>query len=362
MVITKGYTLDVLNAPFVLEDIELCEPGPEEVLVEIKAVGICHTDASARNGVIPFPMPGVLGHEGAGIVVKTGSSVEDFSRGDRVAMSYGYCGKCLPCIKGKPYACEQMVPINFGGASWDGAKKIFRKGKALSSFFAQSSFAHHALVHKNSLVRIPEVFPLKMAGPLGCGIQTGAGIVLNSLKPEVGESIAVFGCGAVGMSAVMAARIAGCLNIIAVGGNPQSLKLASELGATHTINRKETEDIPEAIREITGNGADYSVDTSGNEDMVMAALRSLHYTGKLVTAGPVSITLNTGADLGAKSIIGVTEGNSSPKVFVPQLIAYYLQGRFPVDRIMKYYDFNDLETAFEDSVKGRAIKVVLVRE
>lgn len=361
MIMTKGYTLDALNASFVLEDIELCEPGPNEVLVEIKAVGICHTDASARNGLIPFSFPGVLGHEGAGIVIKKGDSVKDFLEGDSVAMSYGYCGKCLPCIQGKPYACEQMVSINFGGASWDGTKKIYRRGKALSSFFAQSSFARHALVHENSLVRIPKEFPLKMAGPLGCGIQTGAGIVLNSLKPEVGESLAVFGCGAVGMSAIMAARIAGCVNIIAVGGNAESLKLALELGATHTINRKEEKDIPEAIYKITGAGADYCIDTSGNPGMVMNALHSLRYTGKLVTAGPTSITLNTGADLGAKSIIGVTEGNSNPKVFIPQLIAYYLQGRFPVDRIMKFYDFNDIQTAFEDSIKGKAIKVVLVR-
>lgn len=172
MIMTRGYTLDALNAPFVLEDIELCEPGPNEVLVEIKAVGICHTDASARNGLIPFPFPGVLGHEGAGIVVKTGALVEEFSVGDQVAMSYGYCGKCLPCRKGKTYACQEMVPINFGGASWDGTKKIYRRGKALSSFFAQSSFAQHALVHENSLVKIPKEFPIKMAGPLGCGIQT----------------------------------------------------------------------------------------------------------------------------------------------------------------------------------------------
>lgn len=361
MMITKGYTLDALNAPFTLENIELSEPGPKEALVEIKAAGICHTDASARNGIIPFPMPGVLGHEGAGIVVKTGPSVTDFSPGDRVAMSYGYCGKCLPCLKGRPYACERMVPINFGGGSLDGSKRIFRKGKPLSSFFAQSSFAYHAVVHENSLVKIPKEFPLKMAGPLGCGIQTGAGIVLNSLKPEVGESIAVFGCGAVGMSAIMAARIAGCMNIIAVGGNPASLKLALELGATHTVNRKETEDISGAIRAITGAGADCCIDTSGNARMVMQALSSLHYTGKLVTAGPTALTLNTGSDLGVKSIIGVTEGNSNPKVFIPQLISYYLQGRFPVDRIMKFYDFNDLDTAFEDSMKGKAIKVVLVR-
>ncbi len=361
MIMTRGYTLDALNAPFVLEDIELCEPGPNEVLVEIKAVGICHTDASARNGLIPFPFPGVLGHEGAGIVVKTGALVEEFSVGDQVAMSYGYCGKCLPCRKGKTYACQEMVPINFGGASWDGTKKIYRRGKALSSFFAQSSFAQHALVHENSLVKIPKEFPIKMAGPLGCGIQTGAGIVLNSLKPEVGESLAVFGCGAVGMSAIMAARIAGCVNIIAVGGNSESLKLALELGATHIINRKEEEDIPGAIQTITGAGADYCIDTSGNANMIMNALHSLHYTGKLVTAGPTCITLNTGTDLGAKSIIGVTEGNSNPKIFIPQMIAYYFQGRFPVDRIMKFYDFKELETAFEDSLKGKAIKVVLLR-
>ncbi len=234
-------------------------------------------------------------------------------------------------------------------------------GKALSSFFSQSSLAYHAVVHSNSLVKVPDEFPLKLAGPLGCGIQTGAGVVLNCLKPSAGESIAVFGCGAVGMSAIMAARLAGCLRIIAVGGNPESLALAKEIGATHTVNRKETEDIPGIIREITGAGVEYALDTSGVESMVKTALRSCNYTGKVVTAGAAQLSLNTGMDLGAKSLIGVSEGNSNPKVFIPRMIHYYLQGRFPVDKLMKFYDFEDLNTAFADSNRGKAIKAVLVR-
>ena len=359
---TMAYVAAGVNKPLALKEIEINEPGPQEVLVEITSVGICHTDEAARIGVLPFPMPGVLGHEGAGIVAQVGSGVTEFKPGDRVAMSYGYCGQCLPCIQGKPYACEHMVDINFCGVAWDGRHKLSMGGKALSSFFSQSSLAYHAIVHQNSLVKIPDSFPLKLAGPLGCGIQTGAGVVLNCLKPSVGESIAVFGCGAVGMSAIMAARIAGCLRIIAVGGNPDSLALAKEIGATHTINRKEVEDIPGTIRDITGAGVEYALDTSGVEFMVKTALASCNYTGKVVVAGATQLSLNTGIDLGAKSIIGVSEGHSNPKVFIPQMIDYYMQGRFPVEKLMKFYDFKDLNTAFADSNRGKAIKAVLVRK
>ncbi len=356
---THAYITRTKNQAFQKEAVELAEPLAQEIQVEITSSGICHTDESARNGTIPSSMPIVLGHEGAGVVCQVGSAVTEFQAGDHVALSFGFCGTCRPCVSGRPYACERMGAINFSGVHWDGRPRLFQGGQPIGSFFSQSSFADYAIVHQNSAVKLDKDFDLRLAGPLGCGIQTGAGTVLNCFRPEVGASLAVFGCGAVGMSALMAAKLAGCLHIIAVGGNETSLELALELGATHVIHRKTCDDIPGQIRKITGSGADFIVETSGAPAMLSAAMDSLNYLGKLAPAGGTA-----GMDsfmLGGKSLIGVTEGYSNPKTFIPQLIAYQRQGRFPVERLMKFYSFEEINRAFDDSNSGKTIKAVIVR-
>lgn len=356
---TYAYMIKGTNNRFVREPVELTEPLDQEIMVEITSVGICHTDESARNGSLPVRMPIILGHEGAGIVISTGSAVTEFEAGDHVALSFGFCNKCKPCIAGRPYACEQMGAVNFAGVHWDGRPRLYQNGKAVHSFFSQSSFAEYAIVHQNSAVKISKDFDLRMAGPLGCGIMTGSGTVLNCFHPEAGSSIAIFGCGAVGMSALMAARIAGCANIIAVGGNEESLKLAMELGATHTINRKSCSNIPERIREITDCGADYAVETSGVPTMLHTALESLNYLGKLAPAGGTAGMKDF--MLGGRSLVGVSMGYGNPKLFIPMLISYQQQGRFPIEKIMKFYDYDQINEAFEDSSSGKAIKAVIVR-
>lgn len=359
MIHTHAYITRSKNQVFQKEEVDLAEPLDQEIQVEITSSGICHTDESARNGTLPSTMPIVLGHEGAGVVCQVGSAVTDFQVGDHVALSFGFCGVCKPCVSGRPYACERMGAINFAGVHWDGTPRIFQNGQPIGSFFSQSSFADYAIVHQNSAVKIDKDVDLRLAGPLGCGIQTGAGTVLNCFRPEVGTSLAVFGCGAVGMSALMAAKLAGCLNIIAVGGNETSLQLALELGATHAINRKTCDNIPDRIRKITGSGADFILETSGVPTMLSAAMDSLNYLGKLAPAGG---SMGMGPlMLGGKSLIGVTEGYSNPKIFIPQLIAYQRQGRFPVERLMKFYSFDELNQAFDDSNSGKTIKAVVVR-
>ena len=206
---------------------------------------------------------------------------------------------------------------------------------------------------------------LKLIAPLCCGIQTGVGAVLNRLRPEFGSSIAVFGCGTVGMSAIMAARIAGCQKIIAVGGNANSLKLAMELGATHTVNRKETNDIVGDIKAITGGGTDYSIDTSGVPDFVKKALASCRFMGTAVVLGATGdVTFNIQQELmgDAKSLIGIVEGDAIPKLFIPKLIEYYREGRFPFDRLIKFYPFEEINRAFEESHKGVCIKAVVTMD
>ncbi|MCI5647878.1 MAG: NAD(P)-dependent alcohol dehydrogenase [Fusicatenibacter sp.] len=351
------------NAPFVIEEVDLAEPKDNEVLVKVVASGICHTDEVARSQMIPVPLPAVLGHEGCGIVEKTGKNVTDLKPGDRVGFSYAYCGKCDCCLQGMPFACDDFNLINFGGIMPDHTTRLSKNGKPISTFFGQSSFATYAVVDEKNVVKVPyDDIDLAYVGPLGCGIQTGAGTVLNYLKPGFGTSIAVFGCGTVGMSAIMAAKIANCSQIIAVGGNLKSLELAKELGATHTINRRECPDIVGEIKKITGRGAHYSVETSGAEAFILAALRCLRFKGIEAIVGVAGdVTVNVQGDImgEAKTVTGVIEGESVAKIFIPQLLDYYRRGMFPFDRLVKFYPFEQINKAVEDSHKGGCIKAIL---
>lgn len=349
------------HGAFQMEPITLRPPGPDEVLVRIHAAGICRTDEAARTGKMPMPMPIVLGHEGAGTVEAVGSGVTQLERGDRVVLTYGTCGTCPSCMGGRPYACRKMVPINFSGRSSDGGYRLANaRGERLYSFFAQSSFATYAVVKARSAVKIAEPdIPFELLAPLGCGIQTGAGTVLEQLRPEFGSSIAVFGCGTVGMSAIMAARLCGCRQIVAVGGNEQSLSLARELGATDIIHRKNVADLKEAVLQVTDGGADYAVETSGVPKMVRDALLSTTYTGKIAFCGNCDVTINVGSEMANRTAYGVSEGNAVPALFLPKLIQFYKQGRFPLDRLIQVYPFDQINQAFEQTFHGKAIKAVL---
>ena len=357
----KAAVVREAGAPFTIEEVELAAPKADELLVRIKAAGVCHTDEAGRAGELPFPFPVVLGHEGAGIVEAVGSSVTDFAPGDSVCMSFGVCGSCKPCLSGKPYACEHMFPLNFGGKMPDGTSRLSQNGKELSCFFAQSSFATYAVVNQRSVIKVDGDIDLGLAAPLGCGIQTGAGCVLNVLKPEFDSSIAVFGIGPVGLSAIMAAKIVGCSKIVAVDKIPSRLALAKELGATDIVNGDLTKDMAGDLMAMTGGkGLDCAIDTSGSRFLANVALNALSYTGKLMlAAGNTVLQLTTGAILGAKTVMGVNEGNSIPKVFVPQLLRYYKAGQFPIDRLISFYPFEQINEAFEASHQGGTIKAVL---
>ncbi len=353
------------GAPFKIEEVELAAPKDDEILVRIVACGVCHTDQAVQLQVIPVPLPAVLGHEGSGIVEQTGKNVTQFKVGDKVGISFGFCGKCSNCMTAHQHACENINAINFGGVQPDGTTRLSTiDEKPLSTFFGQSSFATHVVVNENSAVKIQyDDVDLALIGPMGCGIQTGAGAVLNRLRPEFGSSIAVFGCGTVGMSAIMAAKIAGCEKIIAVGGNPRSLMLAKELGATHTINRREVKDTVGTIRnEITSGGVNYAIDTSGVPDFVKKALASCRVMGTAVVLGATGdVTLNIQTELmgDAKSLIGIVEGDSIPKLFIPKLLEYYRKGMFPFDKLIQFYPFEQINEAFAASDSGECIKAVL---
>jgi aryl-alcohol dehydrogenase len=356
----KAAVVREAGAPFSIEEVELAAPQADELLVRMVAVGVCHTDEAGRVGELPFAFPVVLGHEGAGIVEAVGSAVTDFQPGDPVCVSFGTCGVCENCNNGRPYACEKMFPLNFNGTMPDGTKRLSQNGREISCFFAQSSFAEYAVVSGRAAVKIDKDIDLGLAAPMGCGIQTGAGCVLNVLKPEFGATIAVFGTGSVGLSAIMAAGIVGCSKVIAIDKVPSRLQLAKEIGATHVINGAETKDIAADLAALAPGGLDYALDTSGSNYLAKLALNAVGYTGTLMlAAGGTTLEITTGAVLGAKTIMGVNEGNSVPKVFIPKLFEYYKQGRFPVNRLVSYYRFEEINKAFEATHKGEAIKAVL---
>ncbi|MGD9044251.1 MAG: alcohol dehydrogenase catalytic domain-containing protein, partial [Desulfobacterales bacterium] len=270
--------------PLQIEEIELEEPRADEIRVRMVASGVCHTDLSMIDTPDRVPLPIVLGHEGAGVVEEVGGAVVDLEPGDHVALSYGFCGYCASCARGAPYHCNRMHTLNFGGSRWDGSSPISQKREPIHGmFFAQSSFATHAIAPARSAVKVPKDIPLELLAPLGCGVQTGAGTVFNIFRAPVGSSIAVLGSGSVGLSAIMAAKIAGCRETIAVDLLESRLQLARELGATHGIN-SQRENAVDRIREITGGGVDFAFDNTGVAEVIQEAFTSLKQIGQCAIA------------------------------------------------------------------------------
>src|SRR5579859_1766679 len=352
------------HGDFAIETVELDAPRDDEALIEIVATGLCHTDLVVRDGIFPIPaMPAILGHEGAGIVVATGGRVHDIRVGDHVVLSFASCGGCRNCEAGRPARCGNFVAANFHGKRPDGSATHRHREQPLNAcFFGQSSFASHAVVREGSAVKVPKDLPLELLGPLGCGIQTGAGTVLNHLKPPPGASIAIFGVGAVGLSAVMAAKIAGCGAIIAIDRHAGRLALAAELGATHTINCLDVA-VVDRVKEVTGAGADYVIEGTGAPQAVAQSLRCVRRRGDVALLGlgrqdaPLPLTLG---DLMTGTMIrSVIEGDSVPALFIPELIALYRQGRFPFDRLIRFYEFDRINDAARDATSGEVVKPVI---
>jgi aryl-alcohol dehydrogenase len=351
------------SGPFLIEELELDEPRENEVLVRMVACGLCHTDLVARDQYLPVPLPGVFGHEGAGVVERVGAWVTKVEPGDHVAMSYLSCGACNACKKGTPTHCESFFPFNFFGARPDGSVTMRKGGEMVhGSFFGQSTFASYALATERNVVKVPKDLPLEIMGPLGCGIQTGAGGVINSLAARPGSSIAVFGAGSVGASAIMAAVVSGCTVIIAVDINEQRLKIAKSLGATHAVNSSQADPVQE-IQKITGGGADYALECTGIPAVLRKAFDSIGWGGVcgLIGAAPAGaeVSLDMQTVLNGRTLIGIVEGDSISDIFIPQLIELYRQGRFPFDRMVTFYPFDQINQAAEDSEKGKSLKAIL---
>ena len=341
------------GGPLMIESIEMEGPREDEVLVRIVASGICHTDIDFCDDWDETDTPVVLGHEGAGVVERVGKNVKSVKRGDHVVLSYQSCGHCRQCRRGHPAHCRYLYEANFGFQRLDGSNALQGSG-VRGHFFGQSSFSTHSLPTERNLVKVSKDLPLEVLAPLGCGLQTGAGTVMNSLKVSAGASIAIFGTGAVGLAAVMAARLVGAKPIIGVDIKPKRLQLALKLGSTHVINNRR-QDVAARIAGITGSGIDYVVETTGNPKMHQLAIDVLNPHGIVAL-----LTGESGMDLpGGRKTLGIIEGDAVPQIFIPKLIELHQTGQFPFDRLVKFYDFSDINRAIADAKRGNTIKPVL---
>jgi len=361
----KAAVVAARSAPFVIETLQLAEPRADELIVRVVASGMCQTDLHGRDGYYAVTSyPAVFGHEGAGVVHAVGAAVRDFAPGDHVVMSYPWCGECASCRRRRLNYCLNARNLKNKGTRADGSTLLDRNGAPVyGAFFQQSSFGTFALTLARYAVKVRCDAPLDLIGPLACSGQTGAGAVLNVLRPQVGDSFAVFGAGAVGLSALMAAKVAGCTPLVAVDVHDHRLALARELGATHTINANVYGDVAAAIRDFTEGGVHYAVDTSAVPKALREAIESLTPGGTCVLLGSARAGIEASFEMPflqqGRTVRGVVQGDSVPREFIPQLVDLMLAGKFPIERMIKFYDLADINVAARESSDGAAIKPVL---
>jgi aryl-alcohol dehydrogenase len=346
--------------PFTLHTVELSPPRDNEVLVRLEAVGICHTDLGSK-AFSPDGTPALFGHEGAGVIEAVGSAVSGLAVGQKVLMSYNSCGVCAQCSHGHRAYCEQFNMLNASGARPDGSTPVSIGGEPVrSAFFGQSSFARHAIATVENVVPVDDDVDLSLAAPMGCGFQTGAGAVVNVLRPTSASRVVVYGAGGVGMAAVMAARAMGAETVIAVDLSARRRELALEIGATHALDGAD-ENLSDEMRKITGGGATHALDTTAVPAVITGAVQTLAPLGTLVLVGigAPEVALNVLDLIGSgKTVRGCIEGDATPSELIPRLLAWQREGKFPVERIISTYPFEDINDAVAD-MREAVVKPVL---
>ena len=353
------------NGPFAIESVEVAQPQAGEVLVAIKAVGICHTDLVVASGAMGLQFPAILGHEGAGIVEGVGEGVTSVKPGDKVLLTFNSCGACKPCGHHEPAYCTNFVPLNMIAARSDGSTRVTREGQPVyDNFFGQSSFASLAIANERNVLKVDDDADLSVLAPLGCGIQTGAGGVMRSLGAKPGEVLVVLGAGAVGLSALLGGKIAGCATIIVVEPQEGRRALAMQLGATHVLDGQG--DVASAVREIVPEGADMVIDTSGYMPVVEQSVNMIANRGRIGLLGvpgsldaalpvPVVQFITQGG-----TVRGIIEGDSDPAVFLPELITHHKAGRLAIETFTKTYRLDQINEAIDDAHHGKCVKAVLL--
>lgn len=354
------------SQPLVVEEVDLAGPGPGEVLVEIAAAGLCHSDLSVIDGSRPRVMPMVLGHEASGIVREVGAGVRYFAPGDHVVFSFvPACGRCLPCVAGRPALCENGARANVAGTLLSG-RRAFRNlaGQELQHHLGVSAFSQFTIAAQESLVRIDAAVPIETAALFGCAVMTGVGAVVNTARVEAGASVVVFGLGGVGLSAVMGARATGAHPIVAVDLHDSKLELARQIGATHTVNAKDA-DVVQATRGLTGGGADYAFESVGSEQALLQAYQATRRGGTTVTVGlphpsrqfaipAVSLVVEE------RTVKGSYMGSAAPRRDIPRFIAMTQAGLLPVDRLLSgVITLDEINPAFDRLASGQAVRQVI---
>jgi S-(hydroxymethyl)glutathione dehydrogenase / alcohol dehydrogenase len=343
-----------------IEDIAIAKPMAYEVVVRVMASGVCHSDLHYVEGLYTFPAPAILGHEAAGIVEEVGELVREFKPGDHViACLSAFCGHCDYCLTGKTYLCATPLV-----RSRDASSRLLWRGQPVAQFANLSAFAERMLVHTNAIVKVREDMPFDRAALIGCGVTTGVGAALRTARVEPGSSIAVFGCGGVGLSVIQGARIAGASMCIAVDVHDHKLAMAMEMGATHTINAT-SHDPVRAIRDITNGGVDYSFEAVGRKETAEQCFESLRAGGTATIVGMIprgqKIELTGSKFLRERKIQGSSMGSNRFKVDMPKYVDFYMQGRLKLDEmITRRLQLEDVNEAFRAMNAGEVVRSVLM--
>ncbi|MFL5846020.1 MAG: zinc-dependent alcohol dehydrogenase family protein [Solirubrobacteraceae bacterium] len=349
------------SRPLVIEELELDGPGPGEVLVRVRAAGLCHSDLSVINGSRPRVMPMVLGHEGAGEVVEVGAGVDTLAPGDHVVLTFvPTCGTCGPCLSGRAALCEPGAAANATGALLSGERRWHEHHHHLGV----SAFAEHIVVSQHSAVRVPPELPFDVAALFGCAVLTGVGAALHAAHVSPGDRVAVFGLGGVGLAALLGAKVAGASTLIAVDVVADKLALAKELGATHAVQAG-PEGLEE-IGEITGGGADHVIETVGSAAVLADAYAATRRGGTTVTVGlphPEQMLSIPAVSLVAeeKTLKGSYLGSSVPARDIPRFIALHQAGQLPVERLLTHrLGLDELNEGFDRLARGEAVRQAII--
>jgi len=349
--------------PMVVEEITIDEPQDHEVMVRLAATGICHSDLLPIKGDVPQVYPVVVGHEGAGIVEKVGPGVTGVRPGDHVIIACIYsCGKCHSCVGGQPSLCLESLPWHLMGGLPGGGKRLHKGDQDLNIMYSQGSFAQYVVVHERQAFKVSPEAPLDTVCLFSCRLTTGIGAAANRARVRAGDMIVVYGCGIVGLSVVMGARLCGAGQIIAVDKIEERLKVAGELGATHTVNAS-TENPQLKTIEITGRGADYAFECIGNAAVMMQAFGSIHATGTCIVVGATPaadmISLFPFELLFGKTLVGSFFGNLRQND-LPNYVDLYMQGRLPVEKLTAtFYSLDQINEAVDAVDKAKVMRAVV---
>jgi alcohol dehydrogenase len=352
------------SKPLVIQDVDLEPPGPGELLVKIKAAGLCHSDLSVINGDRPRPIPMVLGHEAAGIVEECGPGVTDLKPGDQIVLVFiPSCGTCIPCLEGRPALCEPGARANIAGTLLCGARRLTVRNQPAYHHIGVSGFAEYAVVSRRSAVKVDSSLPAHEAALFGCAVLTGVGAVVNTAKVPAGSSVAVVGLGGVGLTTLLGAVLVGAAEIVALDVNPDKLDVALRLGATKVV--KAGPDATREVREITGGGVDFAFETASSVPALQMAYEITRRGGTTVTASlphpdhrlsipPVQLVADE------RTLKGSYMGSCIPARDIPRYIALHQRGKLPVNKLVsEFVSFDSLNESFDRLADGNTLRQIL---